>query len=66
MAAVVQTAILSPFGNPVERTVALLALYAGTDDEKKNLQGIRTLMYVDPSVAKFYSPIALDARIAAI
>ncbi len=66
MAAVVSTAILAPYGSPVERSVALLALYAGTDDEKKNLQGIRTLIAVDTGVAKFYNTVSIDARIAAI
>ena len=65
MAAVSNTQFLE-FGNPVERTTALLARYVGTDDEKKNLQGIQTLRLLDPSIAAFYDATALDTRIAAI
>ena len=66
MATVVLTVKLSPYPNPIDHTAALLVIYAGTIDEKINLQGIAGLLSLDESVAVMYSRTALDARIAAI
>ena len=66
MAAVVTTAKLSPYTNAIDRTTALLALYAGATDEKAALNGILALLILDESVAMYYNRVAIDARIAAI
>lgn len=66
MAAVTTSANLAPFGSPAARTTALLAVYAGADNELQQLTGIRNLMYLDPMVAAFYATAPIDARIVAI
>jgi tRNA-binding EMAP/Myf-like protein len=66
MAAVVTTAILAPFGNPNARSLALLEVYAGADNELQQLTGIRNLMYLDTAVAALYDSVPIDARIVAI
>jgi len=64
--AAVATTSLAPHGTPNDRSVAMLARWAGVDDEKKHLQGIVALFTADPEIGKFYNLTPINTRIAAI